>query len=171
MSDSARPTLRSVELHILLSVVDRPRHGYAILQEAEERTGGRPGFEIPTLYRALRRMGREGLIRAADRPEPDAAERARRGTKAGVMTRVVPGSNRQSAHGGSLLTHELTLAGSTGANLSALLDVPSGRSPTEGERGCLPGHIIEEQRFPDPRAPSITKAARAPDGSLGRRAG
>lgn len=75
MSDSARPTLRSVELHILLSVVDRPRHGYAILQEAEERTGGRPGFEIPTLYRALRRMRHEGLIRAADRPEPDAAER------------------------------------------------------------------------------------------------
>lgn len=54
--------LRSVELHILLSVVDRPRHGYAILQEAEERTGGRPGFEIPTLYRALRRLREEGWI-------------------------------------------------------------------------------------------------------------
>ena len=35
-SESAHPALRSVELHILLSVVDRPRHGYAILQEAEE---------------------------------------------------------------------------------------------------------------------------------------
>jgi PadR family transcriptional regulator PadR len=67
-------SLRSVELHILLSVVDRPRHGYAILQEAEERTDGRPGFEIPTLYRALQRLRDAGLIRTADRrdeSEPD----------------------------------------------------------------------------------------------------
>ena len=67
--------LSRVELHILLSVVDRPRHGYAILQEAEERTGGRPGFEIPTLYRALLRLKEAGLIRAAAPPEPDADER------------------------------------------------------------------------------------------------
>jgi DNA-binding PadR family transcriptional regulator len=67
--------LRSVELHILLSVVDRARHGYAILQEAEERTGGRPGFEIPTLYRALRRLRDQRLIRVADAPEPDSDER------------------------------------------------------------------------------------------------
>ena len=67
--------LRSVELHILLSVVDRPRHGYAILQEAEERTDGRPGFEIPTLYRALRRLREANLIRTADPPEPDPDER------------------------------------------------------------------------------------------------
>ena len=66
--------LRSVELHILLSVVDRPRHGYAILQEAEERTGGKPGFEIPTFYRAIRRLRVAGLIRSAD-GEPDADER------------------------------------------------------------------------------------------------
>ena len=64
-----------VELHILLSVVDRPRHGYAILQEAEERTEGRPGFEIPTLYRALRRLRTAGLIRTAAPPEPDPDER------------------------------------------------------------------------------------------------
>lgn len=67
--------LRSVEFHILLSVVDRPRHGYAILQEAEERTAGRPGFEIPTLYRALRRLRDVGVIRIAASPEPEADER------------------------------------------------------------------------------------------------
>ena len=67
--------LRSVEFHILLSVVDKPRHGYAILQEAEERTAGRPGFEIPTLYRALRRLRDIGLIRIAAAPAPDADER------------------------------------------------------------------------------------------------
>ena len=67
--------LRSVEFHILLSVVDRARHGYAILQEAEERTGGRPGFEIPTLYRALRRLRDTGIIRIATSPEPESDER------------------------------------------------------------------------------------------------
>jgi DNA-binding PadR family transcriptional regulator len=67
--------LRSVEFHILLSVVDRPRHGYAILQEAEERTAGRPGFEIPTLYRALRRLRDVGIIRIAAAPDSDADER------------------------------------------------------------------------------------------------
>ena len=67
--------LRSVEFHILLSVVDRPRHGYAILQEAEERTAGRPGFEIPTLYRALRRLRDLGIIRIAAPPETGADER------------------------------------------------------------------------------------------------
>lgn len=69
-SDDPRP-LRGVELHILLSVVDEPRHGYAILQEAEERTGGRPGFEIPTLYRALRRLRDEGMIEVVDAPSDD----------------------------------------------------------------------------------------------------
>jgi DNA-binding PadR family transcriptional regulator len=70
----ATTTLRTVELHILLSVVDRPRHGYAILQEAEARSGGEPGFEIPTFYRAIRRLRVAGLIRAAD-GEPDVDER------------------------------------------------------------------------------------------------
>jgi DNA-binding PadR family transcriptional regulator len=75
MSTTDEPiSLRAVELHILISVVDRPRHGYAILQEAEERTSGKPGFEIPTFYRAIRRLRVAGLIRAAD-GEPDADER------------------------------------------------------------------------------------------------
>lgn len=74
-SSTGRSPLRAVELHILLSVVDRPRHGYAILQEAEDRTQGRPGFEIPTLYRALRRLRDEGLIEAAPSPEKSDGER------------------------------------------------------------------------------------------------
>jgi DNA-binding PadR family transcriptional regulator len=61
--------LRGVELDVLLGVVDRPRHGYAILLEAEARNAGAPGFEIPTLYRALRRMRDNGLIRTVDAPD------------------------------------------------------------------------------------------------------
>lgn len=62
-ADSFIP-LRSVELDILLSVADRPRHGYGILKDAEKRLGRRPGFRIPTLYRALRRMRDMGLVRS-----------------------------------------------------------------------------------------------------------
>lgn len=69
--------LRSVELDILLGVVDQPRHGYAILQEAEARTDGRAGYEIPTLYRALRRMADAGLIRASEAPADDDPESRR----------------------------------------------------------------------------------------------
>ena len=67
--------LRSVELDILLGVFDEPRHGYAILQEAEGRAGGHPGFEIPTLYRALRRLCEAGLVCAADPPASAVDER------------------------------------------------------------------------------------------------
>lgn len=56
--------LRSVELDILLSVAEKPRHGYGILKDAERRMGRQPGFQIPTLYRALRRMREEGLVRS-----------------------------------------------------------------------------------------------------------
>ncbi|HKW03395.1 MAG TPA: helix-turn-helix transcriptional regulator [Vicinamibacterales bacterium] len=74
MSRSTPVALRPVEIHILLSVVDRPRHGYAILQEAEARTGGRPGFEMPTFYRAIQRLRTAGLIQAAA-GDPEADER------------------------------------------------------------------------------------------------
>ena len=67
--------LRSVELEVLLSVIDTARHGYAILQDADERNGGRPGFEIPTLYRALRRMRDGGLIESVEAPTADADAR------------------------------------------------------------------------------------------------
>jgi len=74
-STQGQPPLRSVELDILLGVVDQPRHGYAILQEAEARAGGHPGFEIPTLYRALRRLRDAGLVSVAEPPVSGVDER------------------------------------------------------------------------------------------------
>ena len=69
--------LRSVELDILLSVAEAPKHGYAILQEAKQRAGGHPGFEIPTLYRALRRMRDLGLIRSLESRDAEATHARR----------------------------------------------------------------------------------------------
>lgn len=66
---SSHLPLRSVELDILVGTLDRPRHGYAILQEAEDRSPSGAGFQIPTLYRALRRLREAGLIESVDPPE------------------------------------------------------------------------------------------------------
>jgi DNA-binding PadR family transcriptional regulator len=43
-------------LLILLSLADRPRHGYAILQDTRELSGGRVRLSTGTLYGALRRL-------------------------------------------------------------------------------------------------------------------
>jgi DNA-binding PadR family transcriptional regulator len=64
-------------LHILLALSDRPRHGYAILQEIEERTDGAVVLGTGTLYTALKRLRAEGLIREMRDPA-DGSGRKRR---------------------------------------------------------------------------------------------
>ena len=56
------PVMSDPVLHILLAVSDEPRHGYAIAQEVEERTGGAVRLGTGTLYSALKRLNEEGLI-------------------------------------------------------------------------------------------------------------
>jgi DNA-binding PadR family transcriptional regulator len=50
-------------VHILLALVDGPRHGYAIKQDVEHRTGGRLG--AGTLYEAIQRLEHARLIEEA----------------------------------------------------------------------------------------------------------
>ena len=57
--------LRPVEFHILLSLAMGERHGYGIIQDAEER-GEASVPDVGTLYRALRRMREQGLIEDAE---------------------------------------------------------------------------------------------------------
>jgi DNA-binding PadR family transcriptional regulator len=49
-------------LLILLSLASQPRHGYAILRDAEEMSGGRVRLSTGTLYGALRRLLQDGWI-------------------------------------------------------------------------------------------------------------
>lgn len=49
-------------LLILLSLATRPRHGYAILRDAEEMSGGRVRLSTGTLYGALARLLEDGWI-------------------------------------------------------------------------------------------------------------
>ena len=64
--------------HILVALADQDRHGYAIIQDVEERTGGALRLSAGTLYRSIARMVEQGLIRevsARSRPVLDDARR------------------------------------------------------------------------------------------------
>lgn len=75
--DSFLP-LRPVEFHVLLSLCRGERHGYGIMLDTEERTGGALVLQIGTLYRALQRMKKAGLIADSSRRRRDEAEDERR---------------------------------------------------------------------------------------------
>ena len=48
--------------HILLSLAEDERHGYAIIQDVEARTEGELRLSPGTLYRSIQRMLEQGLI-------------------------------------------------------------------------------------------------------------
>lgn len=75
-----RPLTPAV-FQILLALADQPRHGYAILQDVAERTGGAVRLGTGTLYTAIRRLLDRGWIEELeDSVPPDAvgSERSRR---------------------------------------------------------------------------------------------
>lgn len=63
-------------LHILLSLSDGPRHGYAIAKESAERTDGDIKLGPGTLYGTLGRLVTAGLVTEADGGE-NATDRRR----------------------------------------------------------------------------------------------
>jgi DNA-binding PadR family transcriptional regulator len=71
---------------ILLSLVEgRDLHGYAIIQDVTERTGGEIRLTASTLYAAIKRMLDAGLIAEVDAPGDSggAPRRCYRITRAG----------------------------------------------------------------------------------------
>jgi DNA-binding PadR family transcriptional regulator len=74
--DSLLPLTPTV-FHVLLAVAGEPRHGYAIMQEVNERSDGRVGIGPGTLYGAIRRMVEAGLRAEADPPAGDDDPRRR----------------------------------------------------------------------------------------------
>ena len=71
--------LRPVQFHILISLSEGERHGYGIIQDTKERSGGQVRLEMGTLYRALHRMLGAGLIVESDqRPAPELDDQRRR---------------------------------------------------------------------------------------------
>lgn len=65
--------------HILLALADGEEHGYRIMKEVEERSGGRVRIGPGTLYEAIRRLVKNGLIEeSSDRPDPELDDKRRR---------------------------------------------------------------------------------------------
>lgn len=60
-SDDLLP-LPPAAFHILLSLTEGERHGYAIIQDVVQRTDGELRLSAGTLYRSIQRMLQQGLI-------------------------------------------------------------------------------------------------------------
>ena len=66
-------------LHILMSLAEEDRHGYAIIQDVAARTAGALKLSAGTLYRSIHRMLEQGLIvEVQERPAPEVDDERRR---------------------------------------------------------------------------------------------
>ena len=71
--------LTPVALNVLLALADGERHGYGIMLEVRERTGGRVRLGPGTLYGAIKRLKGGGVIEeSGERPDPEADDERRR---------------------------------------------------------------------------------------------
>ena len=77
-SPDAHLPLTPATFHILLSLSDGERHGYAIMAEVADRTRGTVRLGPGTLYTALKRLVDSGIVlEAGERRGPDDDERRR----------------------------------------------------------------------------------------------
>ncbi len=71
--------LPSATFHILMALASEDRHGYAIIQDIEQRTNGALRLSAGTLYRSIQRMLEQGLlVETNDRPAPELDDERRR---------------------------------------------------------------------------------------------
>jgi len=71
--------LKTNWFHILLCLAGQEQHGYGIMQEVLERTGGKVRLWPATLYGTLKRLIEEGLIEESDeRPAAELDDARRR---------------------------------------------------------------------------------------------
>lgn len=73
-----RKALSLPVIHIMLALSDGARHGYAIKQEVEGRTGGAIRLGPGTLYEAIQRLLDGGLIEEASPADPENGQQAQR---------------------------------------------------------------------------------------------
>lgn len=70
--------LKSDVLLIMLALASRSRHGYGIIRDVEERSGGDARLQTGALYRTLRRLLNDRFIEECSRPADDDGSDERR---------------------------------------------------------------------------------------------
>lgn len=71
--------LTPIAFEVMLSLAEGDAHGYRILTDIEERTGGRLRPHPGTLYRTIARLVEQGLLEERDeRPNPEHDDERRR---------------------------------------------------------------------------------------------
>ena len=70
--------LSPATFHILLSLADQQRHGYSIMQDIAERTNGEIAMGPGTLYGAIKRLRKQGLIEEINAPLNSTSDDERR---------------------------------------------------------------------------------------------
>ena len=70
--------LQTHVFHILLSLIERERHGYSIIQDIAQRTDGEVMLGTSTLYAAIKRMVGTGLLQEVPKPADADSDDARR---------------------------------------------------------------------------------------------
>ena len=99
--------------HILLSLAPEERHGYAIMQDVAQQTGGALQLGPGTLYGCLKRMLAAGLVaESGERPDPTLDDERRRYYR---MTPLGRSAVRAEAHrlAGAVTVAMARLAGET----------------------------------------------------------
>ena len=72
--------LMAAEFQILLALADEERHGYGIMSEVKQRTGGKVVLGPGTLYGTIKRMLKQELMEevAAKRSDPSLGQERRK---------------------------------------------------------------------------------------------
>lgn len=99
------PRLSPALLHLLLALTDGPKHGYALMLEARERTGGRVRLGPGSLYWAIDRLAETDLISETVAPSSSTTDESAAGEERRRYWRLTDaGRDRLREEAGSLAT-------------------------------------------------------------------
>ena len=94
--------------HILIALGEGEKHGYAVMQEVAERTGGKVRMSPGTLYGSIRKMLDDGLIEELFRRGAQADDERRRYYRVTKFGRAVAAAEAERLTG---LLHHARLNG------------------------------------------------------------
>lgn len=90
--------LKPAVLHILLALSRGPAHGLGIADAAEELSGGEVRLGPGTLYRSLREMDEEGLVKQTESPVAEADPRRKYYRMTALGLEVLQAETERLAH-------------------------------------------------------------------------